>query len=191
MNARPLARGNDIVIQNIEDEVLVYDLTENRAICLNKTSAEIWQLCDGNRNINKIAVELSKKYKKVVMEDLIWLALEQLKQENLLTDAEGFESRFAGLSRRELIRKLGFASMIALPVISSIAAPGMANAASCAGPGAMVTSAPPSSQANVDECFNYCNRFAADQCCTGDGSGTNNFDDGTGICSCSNSTCSP
>ncbi len=32
-------RNKDIVIQEIEGEVLVYDLMSNKAVCLNETSA--------------------------------------------------------------------------------------------------------------------------------------------------------
>lgn len=36
---RPLARSEGLVIQEMPDEVLVYDLETNKAHCLNETAA--------------------------------------------------------------------------------------------------------------------------------------------------------
>jgi len=45
----PQARSEDLVIQDIGDEVLVYDLTRHKAHCLNRTAALVWRKCDGTR----------------------------------------------------------------------------------------------------------------------------------------------
>ncbi|HZH35571.1 MAG TPA: hypothetical protein VEX64_12070 [Pyrinomonadaceae bacterium] len=37
----PKARENDLVVQELKDEVLIYDLKINKAYCLNETSAAI------------------------------------------------------------------------------------------------------------------------------------------------------
>ena len=68
--------------------------------------------------------------KSLVNEDFVLLALDQLNNDGLL--AEGFKQndRFGGLSRREVIRKVGISSMVALPIVSSIAAPKAAAAQS-------------------------------------------------------------
>jgi hypothetical protein len=44
----PISRQNNIVTQEVESELLIYDLVENKAFCLNETSAFVWQNCDGN-----------------------------------------------------------------------------------------------------------------------------------------------
>ena len=36
----PLSRQDNIVIQELKDEILIYDL-QNKALCLNQTSATI------------------------------------------------------------------------------------------------------------------------------------------------------
>lgn len=41
----PIARKTDLVIQEADDEVLIYDLSTNKASCLNKTAAFVWQNC--------------------------------------------------------------------------------------------------------------------------------------------------
>ena len=190
MNNNPLARKNDLVTQNIEDEILIYDLKENRAICLNNTAAEIWQLCDGNKDIRQIAAEFSKDHKEVITEEFIRLAVNQLNNRDLLVNMRELKANYDKLPRRELIKKAGISTAVALPLISSIVAPKAVKAQSCADSGAMVDSAPPSVQSDSVSCFNYCNNFAAAQCCTGDGSGVSSFDSMTGTCTCSSSFCS-
>jgi len=119
---KPKAREDNIVVQKLEGETLVYDLNENKAFCLNETSAIVWELCDGARTTSEISDEMSKRLKTSINEDYIYFAIDQLDKDHLLS---GFApgDRFADLSRREVIRKVGIASMIALPLVSSIVAP--------------------------------------------------------------------
>ena len=44
---RPVARQEGLVIQEMPDEVLVFDLKTNKAHCLNETAAFVWKACDG------------------------------------------------------------------------------------------------------------------------------------------------
>lgn len=130
----PIGRKHDIVVQEVESEVLIYDLQSNKAFCLNKTSASVWNLCDGTKSVSEISQSLSKKLKLPANEYLVWLALEQLKKEKLIENELVLENPFAGMSRREVIKKVGLGTLIALPIVASIVAPTAANAASpCAG----------------------------------------------------------
>ena len=133
MSMYPKGRQKNIVVQKLESEVLVYDLSANKAVCLNETSALVWQMCDGKTTVSEIAEKIVEKISQPVTDELVWLAIEQLKKENLLINSDDIESYFAGLSRREVIRKVGMASMVALPIISSITAPTSAQAQSCSG----------------------------------------------------------
>lgn len=126
---RPKTRNENIVVQAMENEILIYDLKENKAFCLNETSALIYQLCDGKRNVAEIARGFNEITKQPINEDLIWLALDSLKKNNLLED-ESIEINFNGLNRRQVVKKIGLASLTALPIISSIVAPTAAHAAS-------------------------------------------------------------
>lgn len=127
MTYLPLARITDLVVQNLETEVLIYDLKINKAFNLNETLRIIYEACDGKTTFTEL------KAKHNLTEDLIFLALDELDRENLLAQNQPYQSPLAGLSRREVIRKIGFASMIALPIISSVVAPSPAHAASGAG----------------------------------------------------------
>lgn len=126
----PTARSENIVIQqmpaseNAPAELLVYDLTNNRAHCLNETAAAIWKKCDGKSTVEEIAKSFSES------EDLVWLGIDQLSKENLLV--EEYQPVTDRPNRREIIKKVGIASVIAIPVVASLAAPSsVMAAASC------------------------------------------------------------
>jgi hypothetical protein len=131
----PKNRDHQLVVQELNDEVLIFDLNTSKAYSLNETSAAIWDLCDGESSVSDITQKLSTKLKQPVPDEIVWLALDQFKKDDLLSNGKAIEINFNGLSRRQVIRKVGFASMIALPVINSLIAPtaGMAasGAASC------------------------------------------------------------
>jgi coenzyme PQQ synthesis protein D (PqqD) len=127
----PVARKQGLVVQEMPEEVLIYDLDTNKAHCLNKTAAFVWKSCDGNKSVADITKSFENDFGSSVDEDLVWLAIEQLGDKNLLN--ESLPTGFKGQSRREVIKKIGFAAVIALPVVASLAAPTSALAsASCA-----------------------------------------------------------
>lgn len=126
---KPKARKNDIVVQKLEGETLVYDLKENKAFCLNETSALVWDLCNGKLDVSGISDEMSKRLKTLVSIDFVNLALDQFSKDGLLDNTE--RDYFGVLTRREVIRKVGFASVVALPIVSSLIAPEAIAAQSC------------------------------------------------------------
>jgi len=126
----PSARKDNLVVQKSGKELLVYDLGSNKAICLNRTSALIWESCDGATSPWEIGKKLRQELGEEVTENLIWFALEQLHDENLLDNKEDFVRRYKGLSRRDVISKIGLSSLIALPIIASLTAPKAINAQS-------------------------------------------------------------
>ena len=127
---RPIARKSGLVVQEVPDEVLVYDLESNKAHCLNQSAAMIWKSCDGTNSVSEIAKLVESQAGGKVTEDFVWLAIDQLSENNLLE--KQIASSFEGTSRREVIKKIGLASMVAIPVIASLVAPQSAlAAASC------------------------------------------------------------
>jgi len=125
----PIARKEGLVVQEMPDEVLVYDLDENKAFCLNPTAAEIWKACDGHRSVADIALGLSHGGDEEAKENIVWLALDQLREKNLITNE--ISSRFAGQSRREVLKKVGLATALALPVVAMLSFPSSVLAVTC------------------------------------------------------------
>ena len=124
MNKLPLARSTDIVVQELGEEILIYDLNTHKAYNLNETSGTVYRACDGRTTFDEL--KLGTK----LPDEIIFLALDELRRENLLEESQTYSSPFGGMSRREAIRRVGLASMIALPVISSLIAPTAAMAQS-------------------------------------------------------------
>ena len=148
---RPTARKAGLVVQEVPDELLVYDLDTNKAHCLNQSAAMIWRSCDGNNTISEIARLVGAQAGGKVTEDFVWLAIDQL-SENRLLEKEITVS-FEGQSRREAIKKIGLASMVAVPIIASLVAPQSALAAAscaCVNPGACITQTTCPSQSNCN-----------------------------------------
>ena len=116
---KPLAKKENIVVQDAENEVLVYDLNTNQAHCLNSTAAFVWQACDGKSSVDSISAALAEKSGKQVPQEIVWMAIEQLQEKDLVE----MTSIPVGTSRREAIKKAGLAAMIALPIVASLSAP--------------------------------------------------------------------
>lgn len=126
------ARFNGLVIQEIKDEILVCDTIDNRVFCLNRTAAEVWKLCDGINDARAIARKLSKQTGANYTEELVSLSLIELQRENLL-EGNVFDTPLAGMPRREAVRRVALATMVALPLITSLAMPRAAHAQSVGG----------------------------------------------------------
>jgi hypothetical protein len=119
----PQAKTNGLVIQELSDEVLVYDLAKNKAYDLNLTSALVWQNCDGNKSVTEIAQTMEKKLNQKVPDELVWLTLEKLKKEGLVSYEKEHFKQFTSVNRRELLKRASFVSLVALPVVVSLVAP--------------------------------------------------------------------
>jgi hypothetical protein len=132
---KPLARKAGLVIQELPDEVLVYDLDRDRAHCLNQTAAFVWQHCDGRTSTVEIARSLSQKVNASVDEKVVLFAINQLGRNHLMTTVPAPPYAVAGLNRREMVRVLGIAAAVAIPVVASIVAPTPAQAGTCVGSG--------------------------------------------------------
>ncbi|MDQ2746969.1 MAG: PqqD family protein [Acidobacteriota bacterium] len=67
---KPVARREGLVIQEMPEEVLVYDLATDKAHCLNQTAAFVWKSCDGAHTVQDIARLFGDEAGKTVHEDL-------------------------------------------------------------------------------------------------------------------------
>ena len=131
----PLARTEGLVVQDIEKEVLVFDLDRNKAHCLNPTAALVWQSCDGETPVAQVERTVCPDLPPQAAEQIVTLALQQLHQVGLLqepTAAPGVGD--AGLVSRRALLRTGMAIAV-LPVVATIVAPTAAHAQSCSGLG--------------------------------------------------------
>ena len=148
----PQIRRSGLVVQEMPDELLVYDLESSKAHCLNDSAAMVWRYRESPNSLSDIVKSFEASSGSKVTEDFVWLAIDQLNEKGLLEN--GTAKKFAGHSRREVLKKIGLASMVALPVIASLVAPQNALASSscscttslqCQTPGSVPAGCPMSS----------------------------------------------
>lgn len=132
----PVARQQDLIVEELADEVLVYDLTTDKAHCLNRMSALIWRNCDGKKSESEIAEVLEQELESPVSVQVVLLGLEELASYGLLKSEPNEEGELpkATVSRRRLVQNLGLAAALSLPLIMSISAPTAAQAGSTTDP---------------------------------------------------------
>lgn len=135
-NTKPRARKEGLLVQELANEVLVYDQERDKAHCLNPTAALVWKHCDGRTDVKQMSRLLEKSLGTSVGEDVVWCALNQLEKDHLLGEQFAWPVNVERLSRRELIRRLGIGAAIAIPLVTSIIAPTVAHAGSQPNPGA-------------------------------------------------------
>lgn len=122
MKALPRARQASLIIKEVDDETLVYDVEADKAHCLNSTAAQVLRSCDGKTSVDEIATQMGAADGNPVDESLVWLALDQLEKFKLLDEAPVKPEMLAGLNRRQMVARLGIAAA-ALPAIVSIVTP--------------------------------------------------------------------
>lgn len=137
---KPVARTSEIVVLDVENETLVYDLRVSEAHCLNETAAFVWKNCDGRNTVEDISRLIHDQFNVTADGDFVWLALDQLQERDLL--AGDYVERKNVTSRREMLKKVGMAGIIAAPIIASVVAPSSAYGSvscACVNPGACLT----------------------------------------------------
>ena len=141
----PRARQDELVVEELPDETLVYDLKRHKARCLNPTAALVWRHCDGQTSVADVAALLEEQLAIPTDEAVVWMALDRLSRAHLLTEPVTLPADRAQYSRRQMLRTLRRAAGISLllPVIESIVAPLAAAQGSCVTVAACVASSPP------------------------------------------------
>ncbi|MFQ5789206.1 MAG: PqqD family protein [Acidobacteriota bacterium] len=127
----PRSRRKGLAVQELSDEVLVYDLERHRAHGLNPLAAVIWKNCDGKHTLDELARRVERELGIAVDRELVRIVLARLARARLLE--KGSAAR-AVYSRREFakkLKKLGLAASVMLPMVTSIVSPTPSHAVSC------------------------------------------------------------
>lgn len=113
---KPLARSTDLIVEELGDELLVYDEQTNRGHCLSPNAARVWRRCDGRTPVAGLSAQVDLDAETVDR------ALDELMGCGLL---ESGRSANGGTTRRELTIRLAKAggAVAAAPLIVSITAP--------------------------------------------------------------------
>lgn len=120
-----LKRREDLIVQKLGDEAIIYDRVSHRAHSLNRTASLVFEKLDGTTSLERVARDLKKTFGNAPEKELVAAAVNELAAADLLSPG-------AALPRRSVLR--GLAAGL-LPVVASIAVPSAASAASCGSTG--------------------------------------------------------
>jgi DNA-binding MarR family transcriptional regulator len=128
-DGEPLARSQGLVVEELGEELLVYDLETDRAHSLYPEAAQVWRSCDGGTSVESLAARLE------LDAETVGRALDELEACDLLESAA---PPAGGSTRRELtVRAVKAGALVAAaPLIVSVTAPSPASAVTpgqCAG----------------------------------------------------------
>jgi hypothetical protein len=114
-------KSNQLVVEKLGAELMIYDQARNQAFCLNQTAAFVWQHCDGKSTIKDIAAKMAQTLGKPVDEKIVTFSLQSLSKDGLLETSNLTPFVPASMSRRELIEKIGVRAAVALPLVTALA----------------------------------------------------------------------
>jgi hypothetical protein len=120
-------------VEEVEDELVIYDKRADSAHRLNRTAAVVWRHCDGEHDVPALVDVLRTELGgDLADEDLVRIALDGLAAKDLIEGTPERSYEDTQLSRRRFIRRVGTVGVaaLALPIVSSLAAPTPASAQS-------------------------------------------------------------
>jgi hypothetical protein len=123
-------RKQDLVVQKLGDETLVYDQSTHRAHSLNRTASLVFEQLGGKGNLTAIGRAVAPRATQAQREALVSRAIHDLSEAGLLDAAVG------KMPRRSMLR--GVAAGL-LPVVASVIVPPAVAAQSCDGFGSPCT----------------------------------------------------
>jgi len=134
------ARQDGLLKQPVDDELLVYDLKRHKAHCLNKAAAIVWEECNGRNTVADLVRLLENRLQTRFDEEMVWVALDQLDRARLLSPRITRPEAPNRISRRDVLKRVGIAAALTVPLITSVMSPTAAQASTCTKKGGTCTS---------------------------------------------------
>ena len=151
------ARRDDVVVDEVVDEVLVYDRRGDVAHCLSEIAATVWRTCEGGATLDEVAEQIVARDLAGSSDEAMELAdtaVAELVEKGLLETSGVGASR---VSRRQALRRMagvGAAAVVA-PLVVSAAVP----------KSALAHGSPASCKSGIEACTGTA--FADNNCCSG------------------------
>jgi hypothetical protein len=129
MNCRDAPRRikEQISVQTVAAETLVYDERRHMAFCLNLSCSAIWRLATGEHTIGEISQAASIELGTEISEEFAMFAVEEMRRDGLI-EPSGAVVAAEPVSRRILLQRLGAGGVMLLPAVAAIIAPTAAQA---------------------------------------------------------------
>ncbi len=128
---KPIAQTAHMLVQELENETVVYDRKRHRAHCLHSTAAALWKCCDGETEAGAIDGRLRSEFGVTVESEVIETALNQLLKARLIEPGSVDPAKLPVVAGPEAARNL--AILDAAPLVASIDVPSAADAPSTEG----------------------------------------------------------
>jgi hypothetical protein len=120
-------RRDDVLSKSVQDELIVYDLSQFQSHCLESSVAAIWEMCDGHTTVAEMAQRLQ------VSEDVVGLGLRRLEKIGLMNSPR--VAWTLSLSRRELgVQAAALGGLAVLSALLPTPAEAGSKSASCSKP---------------------------------------------------------
>jgi hypothetical protein len=113
-------RRDQLIVEQLGTELMIYDQERNQAFCLNQKAAFVWEHCDGKTTITEIASRLEQFLDEPVDEQVVQFALQSLSQDRLLEPSTPLPFVPAGISRRQMMQKIGVGAAASLPLVTAL-----------------------------------------------------------------------
>ena len=125
---KPFARTDQFIIEEVGNDVVVYDRTTKKAHSLNPSVAWIWRQCDGKTDTDQLSAGFERQFNTTDGADFVLAGLEQLKTAGLLEIEPDSLSPEIGpmISRRSALA----AGSALFPLVATVLVPSAAAAKS-------------------------------------------------------------
>lgn len=177
----PAARADGLLVEKVGNDTVVYDVEAKEAHCLKGLASLVFAGADGKTSAEDLAAAAEKSLGEPVTYAQVQDAIAQLEGIALLDTPLLLKD---GLSRREVVKKAGYAGAAATvlsPLITTLMTPTAAFAASSIATGCSGCGKNPDCVSN-----HCCQNNAGKQCSQGCCVGANNS---CHFCNCSGNTC--
>jgi hypothetical protein len=122
----PATRSEGLLIRKVGDEAVVYDLETKEAHCLKPLAAFVFESSGGPATIGELADRARAEVDPAVTDEQVLDAVAQLEEIRLLSAPSLLVVDGNDVSRREMMRRVGYAGAVATVgtgLVTSIAAP--------------------------------------------------------------------
>jgi hypothetical protein len=121
IEVKPKSLSRDqLIVEELGAELMIYDQKRNQAFCLNQKAALVFQYCDGKTTLAGLSARLTQTLGEPVGEKVVQFALEGLSQDGLLEPLDFPPIVTAGMTRREVMQKIGVRAAVALPLVTTL-----------------------------------------------------------------------
>lgn len=108
-------KPEDLVEQQLENELMLFDPARNKAFCLNRTAAFVWKNADGESSVEEIAERMRREVNEPASRETVDYALSLLEKDGLMEAFGPAAPHGKAVTRRDLLRKIGIG---AIPMIT-------------------------------------------------------------------------